>query len=305
MFWHDLFAVAREHLAVAQRSIIIAAPFVKVGALRALFDATSADVEITIYTRWRADEVARGVSDTEILTMVEARGGTVWLLDALHAKLFLVDGRHALVGSANVTAAGLGLSPIPNFEILTPVVMDLGSAAVLIEDLQARSRQATFEIAASVEAAAALLVLPDAPPDPDAQDDVVYSQAEWVPRFRSPDRLYDLNSDQDWWASAKPGDPALRDLLRLQLPKSLDRATFNSHVRQRLLASPLLRVLDEALSEPQRFGALTNALRGVTPEMSHEERQALLQLLLRWMLYFAPDLYELDTPNYSEIVSKR
>jgi hypothetical protein len=305
VFWHDLFAVARDHVAAAERSIVIAAPFVKVTALRALLDATSDIVEVTVYTRWRPDEVARGVSDTEALALVEARGGKVWLLDALHAKLFLVDGRHALVGSANVTAAGLGLSRSPNFEILTPVVMELGTAALLIEDLQARSRRATPEIAAAIEAAAAALFVQDAPYDPDAQNEIVDAPTTWMPRFRSPDRLYDLYSDEDWRASAKPGDPALCDLIRLQLPKALDRGAFNTHVRRRLLATHPIRVLDAALSEPQRFGALTEALRAVVPEVSHGERQALLQRCLRWMLYFAPDLYELNTPNYSEIVSKR
>lgn len=305
MFWDDLFTVARDHVAATERSLVIAAPFVKVAALRALLDATPADVGIALYTRWRPDEVARGVSDTEILPLVEMRGGTVWLLNELHAKLYLIDGRHALVGSANVTAAGLGLAANANFEILTKVAMESGVAALLLEDLQARSRRATPEIAASVEAAAALLIVPDTPPDPDAQDDIVDRPGTWVPRFRSPDRLYDLYTDESWRVSAKPNDPALSDLVRLQIPATLDRAAFNSHIRRRLLASAPLRVLDAALSEPRRFGALTDALRGYAPEMSHRERQAMLQLLLRWMLYFAPDLYQLDTPNYSEIVSKR
>ncbi|UVC19385.1 phospholipase D-like domain-containing protein [Mesorhizobium onobrychidis] len=305
MFWHDLFFITRDHVAAAERSLVIVAPFVKLAALRALLEATPANVEIVLYTRWRPDEIARGVSDTEILALVEKRGGTVWLLDALHAKIFLVDGHHALVGSANVTAAGLGLSRSPNFEILTPVAMHSGAAASLVQDLRARSQRATPEIAASVELAAALLTLPEGPFDPDAQDDIIGASSKWVPRFRSPDRLYDLYRDEDWQISSKPGDPALCDLLWLQLPKGLDRAAFDSHVRRRLLASSPIRVLDESLSEPRRFGALTNALQGVMPEMNHEELQAMLQLLLRWMLYFAPDLYELDTPNYSEIVSKR
>lgn len=305
MFWHDLFAVARDHVAAAERSLVIAAPFVKVRTLRALLEATPGDVEITLYTRWRPDEVARGVSDTEILNEVEKRAGTVWLLDALHAKLFLVDGHRALVGSANVTAAGLGLSKTPNFEILTSVLMDAGAAKLLIQDLQTRSRLATAEIAASVEAAAALLNLADVPDEPDAQDEIVDTSVEWVPRFRSPERLFDLYSDIDWRATAKPNEPALSDLISLQLPKSLDRAAFHNHVRLRLLGSPPIRVIDAALSQPQRFGALVNALRSVAPELDHRERQSMLQLLLRWMLYFAPDLYKLDTPNYSEIVSKR
>lgn len=305
MFWHNLFAVARDHVAAANRSLVITSPFVKLAALRALLDATPGGVDITLYTRWRPDEVARGVSDTEILQLVEARGGTVWLLDALHAKLFLVDEYLALVGSANVTAAGLGLAKQSNFEILTAVEMDAGAAAVLLGDLRLHSRRATPEIAASVEAAAALLIMPVVPADPDAEDNILETAPQWVPHFRSPDRLYDLYADAEWRSSAKPQDPALLDLIQLNLPRSLDRAAFNHHVRRQLLICPPVIAIDSALLEPQRFGALTEALRDYIPDSSHGERQALLQLLLRWMLYFAGDLYRLDTPNYSEIVSKR
>jgi hypothetical protein len=304
VLWHDLFHVARDHLKSAKRSLIIAAPFIKVAPLRALLDATPDDVKVEIVTRWLPDEVARGVSDTEILALVQARGGVVWLLDELHAKLFLVDENRALVGSANVTAAGLGLSAKSNFELLTPVTMEPCVSALLIRDLLEHAQRATPEIAEAVEAIAASLVCPEIPPVPDAIDDIIDMPLRWVPRFRSPDRLYDLYSDPSWWASSKPSNDALYDLLKLQIPRELDLASFNSHVRQRLLESPPIRAIDTALSKPQRFGALTDALRKFTPGMNHKERQNYLQIILRWMLYFAPDIYKLDTPKYSEIITK-
>lgn len=305
MFWDDLFAAASNHVAAAKRSLVIAAPFIKLGALQELFKAVPEGIELLVYTRWRPEEVARGVSDTAILPLVENRAGSVWLCDRLHAKIFLVDHAHALLGSANVTAAGLGLSKSPNLEILTPLSIDSAVAALFLADLHAQSRQATPEIAKSVETAAAAIQIPDLPLDPDADGEIVEHPRRWVPRFRSPDRLYDLYADGDWWSSVKPSDPALLDLLGMQVPRSFDRRAFDLHVRDCVLTSPVVLAIDARLTEPQRFGALTDALRDFDPELSHVERQNLLQISLRWMLYFAGDTYELSTQNYSEIVSKR
>lgn len=305
MFWDDLFAAASNHVAAAKRSLVIAAPFIKVGALQAIFEAVPENIEILVYTRWRPEEVARGVSDPAILPLVESRAGSVWLCDTLHAKIFLVDHKLALIGSANVTAAGLGLSKRPNFEILTPLSIEAAVAAQFLRDLHARSRQATPEIAELVVAAATAFQIPDVPLDPDADSEIVEYPRRWAPRFRSPDRLYDLYADVDWRSSVKPNDPALLDLLGMHVPRSLDQKAFDLHVRQRVLTSPAVLAIDAMLTEPQRFGALTDALRNYDPELSHAERQNLLQVSLRWMLYFAGDIYELSTPKYSEIVSKR
>jgi hypothetical protein len=305
MFWDNLFAAASNHVAAAKRSLVIAAPFVKVGALKAIFEVVPENIEILIYTRWRPEEVARGVSDTAILPLVESRAGSVWLCDTLHAKIFLVDYEYALIGSANVTAAGLGLSKSPNFEILTPLSIETAVAAQFLRDLHERSRQATPEIAKSVIAAAAAFQIPDVLLDPDSDNEIVEYPRRWVPRFRSPDRLFDLYADPDWRSSVKPNDLALLDLLGMQVPRSLDRKAFELHVRERVLMSPAVLAIDAMLTEPQRFGALTDALRNFDPELSHADRQNLLQISLRWMLYFASDIYELSSPKYSEIVSKR
>lgn len=304
MFWRDLFDVARDHASTAEQSVIIASPFVKLEPLAALLRAIPPNIDVELTTRWRPEEVARGVSDTEVLGLVEARGGTVWLLDTLHAKMVLADQSRALIGSANITAAGLGLSRNPNFEILTSVEVSASTAAALLHDLRLGAVQATAEIAKSVEDMAALMSVERLPEDPDAQE-IEGPNVVWIPRFRSPDRLFDLYNDIEWLSKVKESDGAFLDLQALGLPRSLDRTAFNARVRERLLRCPPVAVLDEALAEPQRFGALTAALRPVTPDLDHNGRQALLQLLLRWMLFFAGDRYRLDTPNYSEIVSKR
>ena len=57
-------------------------------------------------TRWLPREIAAGVSDPEILDVLEERGNfTLTLVDNLHAKIYVAD-ENCLVGSSNVTLSG-------------------------------------------------------------------------------------------------------------------------------------------------------------------------------------------------------
>src|SRR5690348_16210342 len=96
-------------LGSAEAEALICAPFVKLHALSRLLDVIDSAARIELFTRWRPEEVAAGVSDTSVLAVVEDRGGSVWLHDQLHAKVFRADGQ-VLVGSANVTGKALGWS---------------------------------------------------------------------------------------------------------------------------------------------------------------------------------------------------
>lgn len=308
MFWRDLDGQVRRLLAGAERRAVVAAPFIKADALQRVLHAVPAGAGLTVYTRWRVDEVAAGVSDPQILEAVEARGGEVWLCDELHAKVFVADDR-ALVGSANVTAAALGLSRRPNLELLQPVNSSEVVVELFLAELRMRSRRATAAEAEAVLAKAAELAAA-APAElmatPDADEAQAVEARPWFPGFRSPDRLYGLATDPDWVRQAKPSDPALQDLLALQVDASDGEAAFDAAVRGRLRAAEVVRNLDGLLAEPQRFGALTDWLRTVMPEADHRQRQEAGQTLIRWLTYFDPERYEVGTPGaYSEVLSRR
>jgi len=308
VFWRDLDGHVRGHLAGGERRAVVVAPFIKADALtRILADVPSA-ATLLVYTRWRVDEVAAGVSDPQILEAVEARGGEVWLCDELHAKLFVADGR-ALVGSANVTAAALGLSRRPNLELLQPVDSTEAIVELFLAELRTRSRRAMAAEAEAVMAKAAALAAV-APAEllaaPDADQARAAEARPWFPGFRSPDRLYGLATDPDWVRQAKPSDPALQDLLALQVDAATGQAAFDAAVRGRLRAAEVVQNLDGFLAEPRRFGALTDWLRTVIPEADHEQRQEAGQTLIRWLTYFDAERYEVGRPGaYSEVLSRR
>src|SRR6478752_6932644 len=106
-----------ELAAASRREFVMCAPFAKESVVSKVLSAVPKGVRIQLFTRWRPDEVAAGVSDTRVLSVVRSRGGAVYLYDRLHAKYYRNE-NDALIGSANLTATALGWGSNPNLELL-------------------------------------------------------------------------------------------------------------------------------------------------------------------------------------------
>ena len=87
---------------------VIISPYIKTEAFEYLVDSIPAHCQLKCVTRWLPKDVAAGVSDPEVFTILEARGNSkMYLVDNLHAKLYIAD-RKCLVGSSNVTLGRIG-----------------------------------------------------------------------------------------------------------------------------------------------------------------------------------------------------
>lgn len=285
----------------ATRRALLCAPFVKTGVFEPLLEALAPDVEIELYTRWRPDEVAAGVSDTGVLALLEARGGRTFLCDPLHAKLFAFDDV-ALVGSANLTAKALGWGPNPNLELMLEVPADTAAVGELERELRRAAVPATAAIAEEVERVAALLqpapVPPLPPPAPEAEP------AIWHPHLREPRDLFVAYRGDSERLSRQSQAAAAEDLSRLELPPGLDRPAFEAVVGTRLMQEPVVQQVDELLTESRRFGEVRDLLSG-SLGLQREEASYVWQTLMRWMLHFLPARYARSVPSHSEILVRR
>ena len=108
---------------------VLAAPYIKEDSLRCLLDAAPRIESLTCVTRWSPSDLAVGASDAAVRGLVMSRGGSFLLHPTLHAKYYRFDDV-VLIGSANMTASGLGLAPNPNLEILSPSSDDFDSDAL-------------------------------------------------------------------------------------------------------------------------------------------------------------------------------
>ena len=143
-------------LVPAQRRVVLCAPFMQARVVETLLSVVADDVMVRIVTRWRAVEVAAGVSDLGVFEVANRRPRTeLLLLNDLHAKLFVADD-HCLVGSANLTGAALGWSEFSNLELLVSVPVQNEDVAVLLQQLNA-AEPATVAMRSEIEREAAAL----------------------------------------------------------------------------------------------------------------------------------------------------
>ncbi len=281
-----------------RRELVLCAPFAKEAVLVQLLSVVRDDVRPVLITRWRPDEVAAGVSDTGVLQVLRAHGGTVYLHDRLHAKYYRSESQ-VLVGSANLTATALGWSAVPNLELLVP------SVAAEVENLETSLLSdgvvATDELATEVDEIAKLL----APRTEMPRIDITHQQvAAWVPSLRLPEDLFVAYRRGATALTSRSAAAAAADLAVLDLPHGLDRQQFERLVGHRLLSYGVIRAVDHFVLEPRRFGEVRRLI-GDLLELGRYEADESWQTVMRWMLEFLPARYSHTQNRHSEIFARR
>ena len=290
---------------LCREQAILVAPFIKSSVSERLLHALAPEVAVTIYTRWRPEEVAAGVSDLEVFDQVCLRRNTeLRLCDALHAKLYRFDDR-VLIGSANLTNTALGWSARPNLELLRAV-----SRSTYINTFESRLRRdsipATLLIQDAVRSAANALASAHVIHLEPGEDPFLDLPKFWLPRLRRPHLLLAgyTSSTDDFTAAAK--EQYEDDRISIAAPAGLSDGALRSYVRSALLKHPLINALDCRLDAPQRFGEVRALVRRFIKSHRLERDPAeATQTLIRWLIHYFPDRYELHTAQYSEILSKR
>lgn len=95
------------------------------------------EVECNIVARWSANDLMAGASDVDACEATHAFGWRFHVLHDLHAKVMLIDDAHLVVGSANLTGAGMSLAPAANREfgiVATAAPEDIMAARGILAD---------------------------------------------------------------------------------------------------------------------------------------------------------------------------
>lgn len=282
------------HVARAKKTVLLCAPFIKLGVAKRLLAAVGHDVVVEIVTRWHAEEVAAGVSDLAVFDLVGSRPGvTMRLLDNLHAKLYAADDE-ILAGSANLTATALGWCDEPNLEILIAVPAD-AEAVLQCRTALAAARLATAEERAGIQAVVDGL---QRPPLRDSKPVDGAMAGLWLPKLAAPERLYAayLPSARDRLTRSAI-EAADHDLLALAIAPGLSELVFRDQVAERFSTMPAVAtILTAARSDLSDAVAvdLIETLVG-TSEMSATARW---QIVRDWLTYFLRDKYEIAPQSY-------
>lgn len=293
--------------------VVVVAPFIKRSALQRVLEGVQPDVTVLCVTRWGVNELASGVSDLEAyLDLIKRGNARMLLVKQLHAKYFRFD-RNVLVGSCNITSAALGFKAPSNLELMVT--------------LQAGEQTSAFEATVIADAVIvthgmyeAMKRVLEAMPTMPAEDDAAsgfdvdplssvcstpsatIGWAQWLPTCRAPDSLYDVYAGRLDDLTLVTRAAAQQDLQQLAPPHGLTRAQFEAFIAGTILSSPVVARLAEFAVTPRRFGEMKDMLRVIAPVTSATNDW---QTIMRWLLHFAPDRFDMHVANYSEIFAAK
>ena len=265
----------------AEGAIAVIAPFIKVDALRSLLEVIPAGLHLRCVSRWLPREIAAGVSDPEILDLLDMRGNfSLSLVDRLHAKLYIAGDR-CLAGSANVTLAGLGEGGVgSNIETLVETTTDDPGIAATLEAIAQAERTATRSMAQTVRRLADSLAVSTA--------SAVALDATWFPGSRRPEQAYGLYTQPPSGFVGAADQVLLADLASSNLPPGLEEGEFQTAIRSLLAAIPLSGTLLEASEDTMLTRADASSYLETIAGDDFSTNDLWLAFV-NWMAYFFPD----------------
>lgn len=279
----------------AVNSVAVIAPYVKVNALRSILGVIREGVHVRCVTRWLPRDVAAGVSDPEILDVLEERGNfSASLVDRLHAKLYLSDGR-CLVGSSNVTFAGMGEgSDDSNIEILVETSGNDPAIVATLHEIAQAERPATRSIAQAARRLADSL-----PPGAIAPR---AAGVKWFPESRRPEYAFHFYCQPPRGYVGASDEVLLSDLARADIQPGLDEEKFSAAIRSMLAAIPIADVILSGHEDMTFTRADAQPyLQGIAD--GGFSVGDLWKAFVNWMAYFFPE--SVITQEISEIALRR
>ena len=283
----------------AQSRVLLCAPFIKVGVLRTILSIIDEGVTVRIITRWRAAEVAAGVSDLEVFEIANDRRNTeLALLDDLHAKLFLADDK-GFAGSANLTAAALGWSEKSNVELLLPVRHSDTEVARLLRRLE-HAAPATYAVRSAVEAEAATINTVGLDEGQDTSDikNLRRSHA-WLPSFAAPGSLRTIYEDAQTTAVVQvTREDGLADLRDLQIPNGLSNRDFEEAICDMLLLMPAFRYITDHIPQGLTDSLGIELVSNVRPDLDRSNATLQWRIIRDWISVFFQDTFQVAPESF-------
>ncbi|WP_416354988.1 hypothetical protein ACLNGM_11285 [Aureimonas phyllosphaerae] len=268
-----------------------------------------AAIDCDIVARWSSGDLLSGASDIEGCRLAMARGWRFHVLPGLHAKVTLVDETDLIVGSANLTGAGMSLLPASNREFGLAVKAspeDVLACRGLLNDAVLVTQALLDEIATWVadNRKRGMQKGPAFPDSISAQLATVPTRlftAE-LPWLAAPELIAQLTAPDQWVSGSLQHDVGLLGLEPGYATREDAVATIVSH----LVSSRFWRWLINAVRcQPNReiwYGAITSLLHGALcddPRPYRQDVKALVSNLYSYAEMFGCGL-RVDRPNYSQ-----
>ena len=298
--------------------VTLYSPYIKKEVIERLTSNVSADVKIQMICSWKIEDLAKGVSDIEVYTLLKKKGHHLFYCPSLHLKTYLFDDVHLLTGSANLTSKGLGICNDANLETLVEVDPIPNNYAIYLKEILKKSFLITDEIYNQI---AGIVSKFSEKNDFDTTElkeleknfrNIImkkdYFLISELPMTNSPKELYEeiLNiKDGSVVEPVVAHDIALYALGQ----KEWDHTeAFESYLSVRFFSHPFIVKLCGFIDRPRRFGEFKEWVQNNctnVPVPSRRELTENVQVLYGWLKALGKDKFEYSRPGHSEILEPK
>lgn len=298
-------------LSEARESVSLASAFITLPGIEwVLGHLAKSEASLRVLSRWNCEDLVAGVSDLEVYTALREEGARFYILLDLHAKITLVDDKALLLGSANITNAGLRLVPGGNREMgisIVPtsedirVVDSLFSEAVEIStDLYDEFRRHIVQL----KSAAPPRVRPKWPPE-------IVTKLTKGPERLWVAELFWCDSPRRLLTSVGAGNAdeqtVRHDLALLGISSNISGKVSEADLRAEFLRSRawgwLITRLKNAHRQELYFGELTSLLHDALlddPKPYRRDVKTLVINLVTWLAEVGQSSVRIDRPRHSQ-----
>jgi PLD-like domain len=295
----------QQALRQAERSVSLVSAYATAAGIKWVLSRMQAqNLHTRVLVRWACKDLVSGASELEVYELLKARGIKLFLQPDLHAKAILVDDRVLLLGSANLTAAGLQLVPGGNRELGIQVVPSSGDINS-IDGLFADACEVTPALYETIKAEV-IRLRQNSPPAP---------EFDWPPQLgqhlfpRAPSRLWVseflwTSNPSEFNSAWVDKNTAFHDANLLGVP-ALDANIGELRLAfQRSRSYVFLHGYFERNHKNQLyFGELTSAIQESLlddPRPYRRDVKELTASLLGWLAHLGGPSFVIDRPNYSQ-----
>jgi hypothetical protein len=286
-------------LTSAVEEIVLVSPFIGHHIFATTLAMIPPAVSVTLITRWDPREIAKGLNDLRIWEWLQERGNSQLRLRwDLHAKYYRGD-FNVILGSGNLTKAGLNFRGRGNSEIMMYSSIEFDGVRDFERNLISSSAIPTEELYREMSADVERIRLeePQVPIRQPAARDILAIEVDgaWKPACEMPDILFEVYEHRTDAIDNVSRDIALDDLDYIQAPEGLTKDEFKTFVRNVLAQSPLFpKVLAEVRAgRPISIDAGRQLVSATFGGVSESEAADIWSASRRWLAHFYPTDFQI------------
>ena len=303
---NEAFLLASEAISEIEQPIDICTAFLRSEALLALLMRAPKSLTGRILVRWRLSDFLAGASDFDSYEIALSHGLPIYMRLDFHGKVYSLPPFGLIVGSANATGSGLGLTQDCNAEICTLIECSKSNQAI-VDALYASAIAVDCELLSELKAIFAK----------SREQSIV--EHEWpisiAHRLKNRLPVKSLMIDQCFWERPRwigstidvnnekmAHDVKLLNILNIATELTIDDARIKINLKSTTIYSWLVASLAKHNGE-MYFGQLAASLQSTLadePPPSRKDVKELVRNLLEWVDALKIDNIMVDRPNHSQ-----